>query len=842
MSKKKKNIIDKKQAIRELWRRGTLDYPLHKKQEEIKKSLLNSKEKINVVLCARRFGKTYVLLNMAVEHCIKNPGSIVKYVSPQQKQGINNIRENMRVILKDCPSTLKPEWKVNDKKYIFPNGSEIQVAGTDNGSHESLRGGCFTGDTEILTPYGPKKIKDLDIGDKIYGYDKKGKVRINKVKNKFYNGIQKVTEIFIRGKYIGACTDSHRWLTKTKSSYFRRSKKTEERKFKDINDKNRYICRSTIDITAGHVNEKDAYLIGAFIGDGCCTEKGNILKFSTIDIEIANYISKHLGVGYKNEIKKHNRVIYSSNLNKNKHSRLLTFNYYDDWLRNKKYDKKNFDYNIVDKWNKKSCYKLLAGLLDTDGNVYFNKEGIELTFNHSNLSLIKNIQKLIFKLFQYRSTIKEDKRPEKYTQPHYKLIIRSSFTVKRILNKLDNYIILDRKKWKKEYEKISPSEKSDIAPIRKGNSWYDHTYDIEVDNDSHLYLTADGLVTHNSADMCIVDEAGFCDHLDYVIKSILRPTTLTTGGNIYLVSTPSKLHSHEFIQKFVLPYSAAGKIKKYTIYDNPMLSEKDIAELLLDYPDGENDPDFQREYLCKLVQDRESVVIPEFTENKKEALVREVKKPPYYDAYVSGDVGFKDLTHYIFGYWDFAKARLVIEDELVLNGPEMTTENLAKYIKAKEETLFVDKFNEPQTPYLRVMDNNLIMVNDLARLHGLNFIPTRKDDKEAQINQVRMMFANNQIIINPKCKNLIYHIENATWDKNHKGFDRIQGSAELGIKPSHADGLDSLIYLVRNLVRSKNPYPPGYNLPSDDTHYVKQHQRDSEITQTIKKIFNIKNK
>jgi len=131
----------KEQALRELWKRGELDYLLHEKQKEIKNLLLNNKERISVLLCSRRFGKTYVLLNMALELCIKKPGAIIKYINPQQKQGIDNIREQMAVKLKSCPKTISPIWKGNDRRFLFPNGSMIQVAGTDNGSHESLRGG-----------------------------------------------------------------------------------------------------------------------------------------------------------------------------------------------------------------------------------------------------------------------------------------------------------------------------------------------------------------------------------------------------------------------------------------------------------------------------------------------------------------------------------------------------------------------------------------------------------------------------------------------------------------------------------------------------------------------------
>lgn len=45
-----------------------------------------------------------------------------------------------KMLLKDCPEGLKPEYKVQEQVWVFPNGSEIHMAGTDNGNAESLRG------------------------------------------------------------------------------------------------------------------------------------------------------------------------------------------------------------------------------------------------------------------------------------------------------------------------------------------------------------------------------------------------------------------------------------------------------------------------------------------------------------------------------------------------------------------------------------------------------------------------------------------------------------------------------------------------------------------------------
>jgi hypothetical protein len=104
---------------------------------------------------------------------------------------------------------------------------------------------------------------------------------------------------------------------------------------------------------------------------------------------------------------------------------------------------------------------------------------------------------------------------------------------------------------------------------------------------------------------------------------------------------------------------------------------------------------------------------------------------------------------------------------------------------------------------MRVSDNNLILINDLHRLHGIFFRPTNKDNKEAQINNLRLDVAGYKLYIHPRCKTLIRHLRFATWDKQRKGFTRTEDGA-------HADAVDALLYLVRNVQKSKNPYPPGY--------------------------------
>lgn len=329
-----------------------------------------------------------------------------------------------------------------------------------------------------------------------------------------------------------------------------------------------------------------------------------------------------------------------------------------------------------------------------------------------------------------------------------------------------------------------------------------------TDNGNHEKLRG------GASQMCIVDEAGFCSELGYVVRSVLMPTTITTGGKILLSSTPPKSPDHEFVH-FVEQAGIDGSLITKTIYDaieenkanpRPGLTYKDLETYKSQYPSGDKNTEFQREYLCRIVTEASSAVIPELTPEIEKDLFVDWMRPPHYDTYVSMDIGVRDLTVVLFGYYDFKNNVVVIEDEFVMNGNQMTTDKLARAIKEKELKLWYNSLDGNEVrPYKRVSDHNLVLLNDLRNLHGLNFYPVEKTDKTGAINKLRMMIDSRQLVVNPKCNVLRTHLKHATWDKNKNDFTR---SADNG----HYDALMACVYLVRSVNYAKNPYPAGYGL------------------------------
>lgn len=334
----------------------------------------------------------------------------------------------------------------------------------------------------------------------------------------------------------------------------------------------------------------------------------------------------------------------------------------------------------------------------------------------------------------------------------------------------------------------------------------------------------------------ILDEAGFIFDLTYGVRSVLGPTTKTTRGRTILISTPSRSENHEFITDWVYPYQAEGRIQVFTIFDNPNLTQEAIKEALSEYPTGEKDPMFRREYLCEITRSNETAILPSFnSENEKVIISDNYEIPVFRDCYVSMDIGGSDLTAVVFGYYDYLNATTVIEDELIF-GKEVNTKLVADSIKKKEEELWTNPIDKsPMPPYLRVADNNnLIMLTDLQRDHGIIFIPTRKDNREAAVNSLDVAISQHKLIINPKCKHVIYHMKFAEWNRHRTSFKNLKDSPTGQVKGGHADALAATIYLHRNVIKSKNPYPHGYGDVSGSNVFSSRLQKEENQDNSAK--------
>jgi hypothetical protein len=335
-------------------------------------------------------------------------------------------------------------------------------------------------------------------------------------------------------------------------------------------------------------------------------------------------------------------------------------------------------------------------------------------------------------------------------------------------------------------------------------------------------------------DLGILDEAAFIEGLEYTIKSVLVPQMQgRPHARLLLSSTPPKSPAHYWSKVMVPDAKAGGYHVHRTIHDNPRLSAAEI-EFFTQIAGGTESTDHKRENLAQHVADENVVVLPEFSRYRNELVVDPGPAPEHYDAYVGMDVGFNDLTVVLFGYYDFHRTKIVISDELVLN--RMTTLELAEGIKEHEASLgWPARFPQSRAVgprLLRVSDVAPIVTHDLTKLHGLHFLPTRKDDKEAAVNEVRLAMHHRKLEIHPRCKTLVDHCETAIWNDQRTEFAR-QGEARI----HHFDAVDALVYLVRNVDRAKNPWPSVPGHVTSPEYIIPRHLRTTEQERNLVRAF-----
>lgn len=298
---------------------------------------------------------------------------------------------------------------------------------------------------------------------------------------------------------------------------------------------------------------------------------------------------------------------------------------------------------------------------------------------------------------------------------------------------------------------------------------------------------------------CVVDEAQMIDGLKYLVGDVLMPQLLSTRGDLWMLFTPPKSPVHD-VTGYAQEAKLAGSYAEYNIHQSQY--DQDIIEQFCKEAGGSESTTWKREYLCQFVVDSNFAIIPEWKDEYAEPYVPD-EFFTFYHRYAGMDIGVRDLTVILFAVYDFRKAKLYIQDELMFSGPQMTTDKVAEGIKKKEVELW-----GTVKPKLRISDNNnLILLQDLGMLHGVHFSPTNKDTLEAMVNNLRLWVSSGRIIVDPKCEQLVGCLKYGVWNDDRKDFER---SSNYG----HFDALAALIYLVRNIDEHTNPIPRNYGLNS----------------------------
>lgn len=319
----------------------------------------------------------------------------------------------------------------------------------------------------------------------------------------------------------------------------------------------------------------------------------------------------------------------------------------------------------------------------------------------------------------------------------------------------------------------------------------------------------------NRSDYFIIDEARDIDELETVVNDIALPQLLSSPreyARIIMPSTPPSTPDHPF-KKYAEEAKATGDYSEYTIDESWYPKER--IERFLAKAGGRDSASAQREYFCKFVVDPTLQIIPEW---RSELFVQDIPKDEYFQFYTlleGMDVGYRDFTAWILGYYDWKNARLLIEYEYDLRENEFTTARLAADTKKIEDEDY-RKINRGGKMKRISDNNNLNILADLAKIYKMPFAPvSKKNGKEWMVNQLREFIKSGKLIIHPRCKKLIASLEFGIWKRDKTDFER---SKELG----HYDFIDALVYLVSVLVptvANENPIPPLYRINVSSTMF-----------------------
>ena len=372
-------------------------------------------------------------------------------------------------------------------------------------------------DTIIPTPEGEKKLGDLRVGD--FVFDRNGKP--TKILGIFDQGYLEAYRVTLSDGRSTICNGEHLWTHYSNTTSFLITETLSSMLQREIYLGNKKGARYSLPTNGGvEYREKelsiDPYVIGVFLGDGCCTEKN--LTLSSGDEEIVKNITRLCNFGgYKRASEKnYNWYFYDKN-----GGLIKTRDFFKDFpeLVGYCFEKKiPNDYLYA---SKEQRFSLLQGLLDTDGGIGYSDGRYNVRFTTTGTDLKNNIVTLARSLGDIVS-VQTDKRAHKYpnTGTCYNLFFR-------VPNKEKvNMFRLTRKKEKaleaRKSDKRVKHDRVSIISVDKLEEKYDMRC-IYVDNPEHLYLTNDFIVTHNTtiaiATACLMVECGLYDEIFYCFST-----------------------------------------------------------------------------------------------------------------------------------------------------------------------------------------------------------------------------------------------------------------------------------------------------------------------------------
>lgn len=344
---------------------------------------------------------------------------------------------------------------------------------------------------------------DIKVGD--YVFDAQGKP--TKVLGVFPQGKQDVYRLTFKDGRQTLCAGEHLWAVedkhKDKNGNYKKRVLTTDSMYNSKFDKGiathtRYKYRIYVTKPVEYITKQfsvDPYLIGAFLGDGCCTESA--LTISSSDEFIVEKIKSILGaISVYHHPNTYSYAFYKAE--KKLFQTKDIFKEYPELIGNckeKRIPESYFEGSIEQR------FALLQGLIDTDGNIQPKKlnNSISIRYATINYDLAKDVQKLCWSLGLTCNIRKKERIRKKYykDKDYYECYYDLGITAPVELR--ERVVSLPRKLTLVKQSKVLKNwgNTLSIINIEKLN-YQEEMVCIYVDNSEHLYLTNDYIVTHNT--------------------------------------------------------------------------------------------------------------------------------------------------------------------------------------------------------------------------------------------------------------------------------------------------------------------------------------------------------
>ena len=402
-------------------------------------------------------------------------------------------------------------------------------------------GKALPNDTIIPTPDGNKKVAEIQPGD--YLFDAFGKP--TKVLQIFPQGEKEVWEIVFKDGRKAKCSKDHLWsyCTEGQRSESKKNRIFSTNTLEEISKKTLYKRGHGYQILipmqkAVEKEEKEFYLkpytMGLLLGDGSFRYQDNqkALSYSSENEILPNFIAEEMNWSVVKTSDFNYNWLFKWKNNEKEHSNVWVEEALKDYpsLWNLKSDKKfipkeYFEGSINQRRD------LLNGLLDSDGSVD-NKGRISYYTNSSQLR--DDVLQLCFSLGLKANWIEDN---HKETSTIYIIEIAGTPEDKVLLFNLPRKkaIIQD---WYKSPERKENNLFNPIIEIKNLNYSTEMTCFL-VDNEEHLFLMNDYIVTHNTrsmiADCCYIG----CDQM-YNVKTN-RWEAIGAGQSCLFIATEQDL-------------------------------------------------------------------------------------------------------------------------------------------------------------------------------------------------------------------------------------------------------------------------------------------------------------